>query len=95
MLYYAEHLKVSHRKDLAKKGLEAIWIQIKFPSNSALFSVVYFFEDVYELLEKAWMRTSNIFMIGDFNCDLLNINDTMTTKETTQNEKITGLVPAI
>ena len=70
MLYYAEHLKVTHRKDLAKKGLEAIWIQIKFPSNSALFSVMYrselesqnFFEDVYEQLEKAWMKTSNIFL---------------------------------
>ena len=66
VLYYAEHLKATHRKDLAKRDLEAIWIQIKFPSNSVLLSVMYrselesqnLFEDFYEQLEKAWMKAT-------------------------------------
>ena len=41
MLYYAGHLKVTHRKDLANKELEAIWIQVKLPTYNTLFSVIY------------------------------------------------------
>lgn len=37
----AEHLQATHRKDLFIKGLEAIWLQVKFPSTSVLFSVMY------------------------------------------------------
>ena len=100
MLYYAEHLKATHRKDLAKKDLEAIWIQIKFPSNSVLLSVMYrseleapnFFEDVYEQLEKAWMKTSNIFLIGDFNCDLLEINNAMPKEKHTKTKRLLSLL---
>ena len=36
--------KVTHRKDLASKDLEAIWVPIKFPTTSALFSVIYRWE---------------------------------------------------
>ena len=41
IMFCAEYLKVTHRKDLASKDLEAIWVQIKFPTTSALFSVIY------------------------------------------------------
>ena len=41
MLYYAENLNVTYRRDLSDKNLEAIWIQVNFSSATALFSVVY------------------------------------------------------
>ena len=78
----AEYLKVTLRKDLASKDLEAIWVPIKFPTTSALFSVIYrselkcpnFFEDIYGVFEKAWMKSDTIILRGDFNCDLLGID---------------------
>ena len=80
-MYCAEHLKATHRKDLASKDQEAIWVQIKFPTTSALFSVIYrsevecpnFFEDIYGVFEKAWMKSDTIILLGDFNCDLHDI----------------------
>ena len=74
VLYYTEHLRVVHRKDLGVKDLEAIWIEVKFPpSTSALFSVVYrppdnrvFFHLLNTTLEKAWMISENIFLLGVF-----------------------------
>ena len=79
IMFCAEYLKVTHRKGLASKDLEAIWVQIKFPTTSALFSVIYrselecpnFFEDIYGVFEKAWMKSGTIILLGDFNCDLL------------------------
>ncbi|CAH3133336.1 unnamed protein product, partial [Porites lobata] len=40
-LYYAEHLMAVHRKDLLVRDIEAVWIQVKFPAHTTLFSVVY------------------------------------------------------
>ena len=78
ILYYADHLQATHRKDLFIDGLEAIWVQVKFPSTSVLFSVMYrppdfnkFFDLISSPLEKAWLKSSNIFLLGDFNCNLL------------------------
>ena len=75
-LYFAEHLHAIHRKDLFIEGLEAIWLQVKTSSTLALFSVIYrppddnlFFERINTPLEKAWLRSENIFLLGDFNCD--------------------------
>ena len=34
VLNYADYLNATHRKDLAKKDLEAIWIQAKFPTTN-------------------------------------------------------------
>ena len=80
VLYYAEHLKVIHRKDLYTPGLEAIWVQVKFTCTSALFAVLYrppddnkFFDSVRIPLEKAWLKTSNIFLLGDMNCNLSTV----------------------
>ena len=36
-LYYSEHLKATHCKDLINDNLEAAWIQVKFPSYNTLF----------------------------------------------------------
>lgn len=76
VLYYAEHLQATHGKDLFIKGLEAIWLQVKFPITSVLFSVMYrppddneFFNLLRCPLEKAWLKSSNIVLLGDFNCD--------------------------
>ena len=62
-MYCAEYLQTTHRRDLASTDLEAIWVQIKFPTTSALFSVIHrsklecpnFFEDIYGVFEKAWI----------------------------------------
>ncbi|CAH3124174.1 unnamed protein product [Pocillopora meandrina] len=56
--------------------IEALWIQVKFPTNTTLFSVIYrselestnFFESFRGALEKAWLKTDSIFILGDFNC---------------------------
>lgn len=81
VLYYADHLKAIHRKDLYTPGLEAIWLQVKFTCTSALFAVLYrppddseFFDSVRIPLEKAWLKTSNIFLLGDMNCNLSTVN---------------------
>ena len=87
-MFCAEYLKVTHRKGLASKDLEAIWVQIKFPTTSALFSVIYrselecpnFFEDIYGVFEKAWMKSATIILLGDFNCDLLGIDSKTETE---------------
>ena len=54
----------------------AIWIEAKFLTNSVLFSVVYrppdhydFFEKFNSVLERAWLKSASIFLLGDFNCD--------------------------
>ena len=72
-LYFAEHLQATQRNDLHFDGLEGIWLHVKFPSTSALFSVMYrppdadhFFGLVNSPFEKAWLKSSNIFLMGDF-----------------------------
>lgn len=77
VLYYREDLQVIHRRDLSHKDIEAIWIEVKFPMNNALFSIAYcppdqvnFFENVSAVLERAWLKTNNIFLLGDFNCNM-------------------------
>ena len=75
-LYFAEYLHAIHRKDFFTEGLEAIWLQVKTSSTLPLFSVIYrppddnlFFERIITPLEKVWLRSENIFLLGDFNCD--------------------------
>ena len=75
-LYFAEHLHSIYHKDLFIEGLKAIWLQVKTSSTLALFSVIYsppednlFFERINTPLEKAWLRSENIFLLGNFNCD--------------------------
>ena len=68
-------MKAVHRKDLQTTSLEATWIQVTF-SSSVLFGVIYrppddctFFDHIVSVLEKAWLKTSNIVLMGDFKCD--------------------------
>ena len=81
ILYFAEYLNAMHRRDLSIDGLEAIWLQVKFPQTTVLFSVIYrppdvktFFDLISIPLEKAWLKSSSIFLLGDFNCDLSSFN---------------------
>ena len=81
VLYFAEYLNAMHRRDLSIDGLEAIWLQVKFPQTTVLFSVIYrppdvktFFDLISIPLEKAWLKSSSIFLLGDFNCDLSSFN---------------------
>ena len=94
VLYYKEHLKAVHRKDLSVPGIEAIWLQVKFPSCLALFSVMYrppdrydFFDKIYDPLEKAWTKSSNIFLLGDFNCNFSQNANTESGLEACGNTK--------
>ena len=68
-------MHATHRKDLTK-NIEVEWLQVKFPSSSVLFAVIYrppdaseFFDLISSTLEKAWLKTSNIVLLGEFNCD--------------------------
>ena len=36
VLYYAEHLRAFHRKDLFTSGVEAPWLQVNFPGSFVL-----------------------------------------------------------
>ena len=81
ILYFTEYLNATHRRDLSIEGLEAIWLQIKFPQTTVPFSVIYrppdaknFFDLTSIPLEKAWLKSSSIFLLGDFNCDLSSFN---------------------
>lgn len=84
VICYADHLKVVHRKDLEKADFETIWIQVKFPMGNVLFAVAYrselkapnFFNDLSDALEKAWLKSSHIFLLTDSNCDLLDCGTT-------------------
>lgn len=88
IMYCAEYLQTIHCRDLVFTDLEAIWIQIKFPTTSALFSVIYrselecpnFFEDIYGVFEKAWIKSDTIILLGDFNCDLQGIESKIQPK---------------
>ena len=100
VLYYAEHLSVTHRKDLSAKEMEAIWIQVKFPTSTSLFSVVYrseletpnFFENFKNVLEKAWLKTDNIFVLGDLNCCMLEAqNNTNSASISTKTKKLLNI----
>lgn len=61
-MFITEHLQVTHRKDLFTRNIEAEWLQVKFPSSSALFSMIFrppdasgeFFEQIGATLGKAW-----------------------------------------
>ena len=77
VLYYRENLRVLHRNDLNQSNIEAIWVEVKFPSTTALLSVVHrppdsndFFENFNTVLERAWLKSANIFLLGDFNCNV-------------------------
>ena len=83
VLYYPDYLNVTHRKDLPKKDLEAIWIQPEFPTTNVLCLVIYrselylpnFFTNLQHVMEKAWMKTVNIVLLGDLNRNLLRVNE--------------------
>ena len=102
ILYFAEYLNATHRRDLSNEGLEAIWLQVKFPQATVLFSVIYrppdaknFFDLISIPLEKAWLKSSSIFLLGDFHCDLSSFNilqnriaDSSTMAPTTNSSKL-------
>ena len=47
-----------------------------------MFSVIYrselhllnFFNNLQDVIKKAWMKTDNIVLLGDLNCNLLGVN---------------------
>ena len=86
-MYYADHLTAVHRKDLLVRDIEAIWIQVKFPAHSTLFSVVYrseletlnFFENFQGILERVWLKSDSIFVLGDLNCFMLEAQNNQTS----------------
>ena len=76
VLYYADHLKTLQRKNLYSPEVEALWLHVRFPATSVLFEVIYrrpddnnFFNIINIILEIAWLKSSNIFLLSDLNCD--------------------------
>lgn len=68
-------MKVIHRLDLEEDKVEGICVQVKAGSKDTLLGIIYrppnqnseFFAVFPKLLEKAWMKFSNIVLLGGFN----------------------------
>ena len=81
IVYVRSDVSFSRRKDLEKEHFESIWIEI-FHKNSKSFLVGHFYRnpssniswnDVFdEQVEAAVGEDKEIFLLGDFNRDLLN-----------------------
>ena len=46
-----------------------------------------FFEDIYGVFEKAWMKSGTIILLGDFNCDLQDIHESKIGSEIQPNTR--------
>ena len=86
VLYYADHLKALQRKDYLYSQ-KSLWLHVRFPATSVLFAVMYrppddnnFFNVVNTILEKAWLKSSNIFLLGDLNCNYSDCRNTNRAK---------------
>ena len=60
---------------------------MRFPATSVLFAVMYrppddnnFFNVINTILERAWLKSSNIFLFGDLNCDYSDCRNTNRAK---------------
>ena len=87
VLYYADHLKTLQRKNLYSPEVEALWLHVRFPATSVLFEVIHrrpddnnFFNIINIILEIAWLKSSNIFLLSDLNCDYSDCRNTNRAK---------------
>ena len=81
IVYVRNEISCSHRKDLETEHFESMWFEI-FPKNSKSFLVGHFYRNPLSTiswneifdgqLEKAIEEEKELFLLGDFNKDLLN-----------------------
>ena len=81
IVYVRNEISCSHRKDLETEHFESMWFEI-FPKNSKSFLVGHFYRNPLSTiswneifdgqLEKANEEEKELFLLGDFNKDLLN-----------------------
>lgn len=81
IVYVKNEVSCSHRKDLENEHFESMWFEI-FPKSSKSFLVGHFYRNPLstiawneifdEQLEKAIQEEKELFLLGDFNRDLLN-----------------------
>ena len=79
IIYYRKSLKIIHRLHLEEDKVEGICMQVKAGAMDTMLRIIYrppnqtngFFSAFPQLLEKAWMKFSNIVLLGEFNCNLL------------------------
>ena len=65
-----------------KKTYRLLGYRPNFQPLMYLFPVIYrsevyspnFFTNLQDVMEKAWMKTDNNFLLGDLNCNFLGVN---------------------
>ena len=79
LVYVPAHLPISRRNDLEIRGIESIWLELRYPrSRLCLFSFIYrppstdasFPERMDLMLTKADCKNYRSCMLGDFSTDL-------------------------
>ncbi|MCG8047745.1 MAG: endonuclease/exonuclease/phosphatase family protein, partial [Candidatus Thiodiazotropha endolucinida] len=83
IVYVKNGIKVERRKDLEMNEIECVWVEV-FPKNSHSFLVgtiyrhpndgVQWNENFELLIENVLEKQKEIYLLGDFNRDLLNEN---------------------
>ena len=81
LVYVRNNISCSHRKDLEDEHFESIWAEL-YPKNSKLVLIGHFYwhpvstiawNKIFDdQIEKAAEEEKEIFLLGDFNKDLLN-----------------------
>ena len=80
-MYVPAHLPISRRSELEIRGIESIWLELRYPrSRLCLFSFIYrppstdasFPERIDLMLTKVDYKNDRSCMLGDFNIDLFS-----------------------
>ncbi len=80
ILYYKDHISISHRSDLQVNGVEAMWFEIKTKVGNLLLNVIYrsqieagpnFWNLYNQMVSNALDYSGKLITLGDFNIDFL------------------------
>ena len=79
-LYIKNDINFVRRDDLESPNIECIWIQFKVNNQKVLLGQLYrhpsstnsWFDDFVEMMDSVYYENCSIFLIGDFNIDLIS-----------------------
>lgn len=79
VIYYCDNLNIfEDLKWNIYQDFEVVWINIiirlqfiLFGCLYCLFKLVMFYNDLYDLFNKIWVKRKNVILLGDFNCNFL------------------------
>ena len=82
-LFTHDSITFKRRIDLEHPYIESIWIEIQLTSFNILICNIYrhpkssnsWYSSFTEMLDSAWLENKNIILMGDFNIDLLEPQD--------------------